>query len=487
MENINMKKKYSILLTFSIFLTSITVYYTIKADNSSKRNLSGKINLCLTTKWVEGSILPNGISFKENKEEISAKIDCLSFFSKKIKKISEVRESIKTIVMSSENNIENSFLCHDFLHELGSISYIKFKKKSLQPGFDSCGWGYYHGAMLMSLKNINKEDLKNALEDCNILSICLSGKNNNNKNTIKLKINELLDFCYKLSNEPNIYLVNESNDSGLFKYSEIGVEGNNEFSKPYYIDYSKFTFCGHGIGHAIGENFDNLDEIAENCSTLYRAKDDPYINSEQFNKNLQLQISNKSYHKINDECFSGAMNAIMERIFFRNEKIVFKNIYNGSFKEINDIINECLSLDNLKDSYLQSCIRYPIAYSRAINLTESIDYCDYLQNTSNNNTLIAGCYEGIGHKGFMYYYKYLSNEQENKIEDIIIRNKKGSVGRLLNLTCGLEFESQCVVRFTLETLQTIRNIDEMKEICNYLYKDHHKISCRKVVDVSLKS
>jgi len=324
------------------------------------------------------------------------------------------------------------------------------------------------------------------IDDCSILAICLSGEKNIDKNEVHIKIKDLIKFCYKLSNETNMDLI-YNNESEILKYSEIDLEDNNEFIKPYYIDYSKFTFCGHGIGHAIGESFDNLEDIAKNCSLLYSKKEDPFYNIVKL-ENGSPGLKNKlSYHKIDDECFSGAMNAVMERIIFRGQNIIFENTVNNSYNNIENIINECFSYNTLKDSYIQNCIRYAIAYSKKITLSESINFCNNLQKTNSSDLTIDGCYEGVGHKAFLYYYKYLSNEYEKEVENIIFRNKIGSVGRLMNLTCSLDLGNNCVSRFTLETIQTIRDIDEMKEICKYLAKDMHKRNCFEVVDYSLKS
>jgi len=458
-------KRFSILLIFTSVITSFSIYYTVNTNNINKKEINEKIILCLTTEWGKDAILPNGTKYKITEDELPAKLKCLRDISKNIKKISNLEENVNNIIKATNKNNKFSYLCHDFLHELGSYGYLKFKQNSLILGLDSCGWGYYHGAMLMSLKNISS----NHIDD---------------------KITELKEFCYRLAHEPNELVVTESRKKSDFdQYADVGVEGSDIFTIPYFIDYSKFTFCGHGIGHAIGESFDKLEDLTNYCSTLYDIKKDPGYELMQRNVETELTGIGAELNgirdigtKIDDECFSGAMNSIMIRNLFNKENVAFKYLSNGSFTNIDSIISQCSVVTPINGRLVSNCIRYAIAYSDILKIQEIINYCNNLQINESNDFIVNGCFAGLGQKASNTLFDINEADlEENK--DSILRRKDSAITKLLIDSCGSEKKGYCVERFTLETLQLIRDSRAMNNICNEIFNIIHKETCLKAVRI----
>jgi hypothetical protein len=461
-----MKKRLLIFIIFTTLITSFSIYFTINTNNFNREKLNDSIILCLTTEWSEGAILPNGVKYKLSEDELPAKLKCINDISSNIKTLKYLETNVKNIINAANQNTKYSYLCHDFLHELGSYGYLKFKQDSLILGLDSCGWGYYHGAMLMSLKNISP-------------------------NKVAGKITELKEFCYRLAHEPSVLVVSENRKKSDFdQYADVGVDGNNEFSKPYFIDYSKFTFCGHGIGHAIGESFDTLEELTNYCSTLYDIKKDPGYELMQRNVETELTGIGAELNgvrdigtKIDDECFSGAMNSIMIRNLFNKENVAFKNLKNGSFDNIENILSQCSVVTPINGRLVSNCIRYAIAYSDILKIEDIINFCSNLQINELNDFITNGCYAGLGQKASNSLFDINEADLEEKNNDSILRRKDSAITKLLIDSCSTEEKGYCVERFTLETLQLIRDSRAMVNICNEVPDIIHKETCLRAVSI----
>jgi len=461
-----MKKRLYIVIIFTTIITFLSIFYTFDTKNLNNKKINSNIILCLTTDWGEGALLPNGTKYEVEEDEMPAKLKCLNDISRNIKKVESLEEIVKNIVKATNQNNKHNYLCHDFLHELGSYGYLKFKQKSLILGLDSCGWGYYHGAMLMSLKNISS-------------------------NQIADKITELKEFCYKLAHEPSVKVVTDNRKKSDFdQYADVGVEDSAEFSKPYFIDYSKFTFCGHGIGHAIGESFNTLEELTNYCSALYDIKKDPGYELMQRNVNVELTGIGAELNgvkdigtKIDDECFSGAMNSIMIRNLFNKENVGFINLNNGSFDNIESIISQCSVITKINGRLVSNCIRYAIAYSEILKIDDIINFCSNLQKNELNDFIVNGCYAGLGQKTSNSLFDLNESDLEAKNSESILRRKDSSITKLLVESCSTEEKGYCVERFTLETLQLLRDSRAMTNICNEILNNIHKETCLRAVSI----
>jgi len=426
---------------FSISMIILSTFFISNNIISSKDHVSliKNINICYTKEWKPGSILPNGTVYTISESELHAKIYCLNYYLEQAKTIDFMQLITNDIVLENKKNKELSYLCHDFLHEIGYTSYKKFKDNAFLKGLDYCGWGYYHGLMQSTLKNSNKDNKKN--------------------------LDNLINFCYMLSANAekidNMVTIDKNE-------SKINDGYNNED-----IDLTKFIFCGHGIGHSIGEKSNNLSEIAELCTFI------DIISKENY-KTIANKY-NKLDTKIDEECFSGAMNSVMTRNIFRNEKVAFEKTINGSHEKIDDIISECGILSKINHKLISNCIRYALTYSNIIKKEEIIKYCSKLQFEKENIYIISGCYAGLGHKEANYLIKKNELELESNYKEGILTRRGVDISNIINTTCQSEISSFCTERFALETLQLLGDSKDMFIICNKILNKNHKDSCIKSV------
>jgi hypothetical protein len=460
-----MKKKIKYLVIFTSIVTLSSIFYIIDISSKNKKNLMNNLELCLTTEWEKGKILPDGTSYNIEEDELPAKIRCVKKYTKEIKSITDIEKNVKNLVNAANSTKRFNYLCHDFLHEIGTFAYSSFREESLIVGLDSCGWGYYHGAMLMSLSG------------------------NSDYNNIEEKIENLKKFCYRLSHEPDNNKVEKDKlDGGFNIYTDVSGEDTAEFAKPYNIEYPKFTFCGHGIGHAIGESFNELSEMANFCSLLYNIKLDPGYEDMQRGVETELKGIGVELNdimdigtKIDEECYSGAMNSIMVRNVFRKENVAFKGMVDSTFEKIENIIPQCREIEKINARLISNCIRYAIAYSNKIKTDDAKLYCKDLQENESNRFIINGCYAGLGHKESNDLFTKNEVDLENNNKESILRRKGQDITEKLVNACQDEIEGYCTERFTLETLQLLRDSESMLKICNGIYNEKHRGICRKAV------
>lgn len=428
-----------------------TVFIIQKTKNDFNDKISKNIESCILSSFEVGSILPNGYKVEEKDYDLGKKTDCVAFFGSKINNLNESTMQVKNIVKLINNNQKYNYLCHDILHVLGAIANKKYKNNSLITGLDSCGWGYYHGAMQESLSG-------------------------NDANKIKEKVSDLKDFCTLLAHIPNKELAVERIKSGEFGVLDISKQYPAKYSDSYYIDNSRLTFCGHGIGHAIGESLKNLIEMSKGCSSLYDiAKDSKYDLYQRFAREQSVADINELRNfitigtKIDEECFSGAMNSVMLKTLFDKSEYIFSGLEKGSFTDLSEIIRQCSPLADNGKFYVSVCIRYAIAYSEELNINDLINNCKNLQDNNTDIFVIRGCYSGLGHKLSSQSGKHKLLDEDN--------SDPGKVSQLIYRTCGYEKESTCVSRFALEYLQQVRDGLFMTRVCNGILVDYQIETC----------
>ena len=438
---------------FSSLSTAIIIN---KTNNDFNEKLSSNIEKCILATFDVGSILPNGHKVEENDRDLGIKMDCVAFFGNKIKNLNDSTLQVKNIVKLINNNKKYNYLCHDILHALGGIANKKYKNKSLIIGLDSCGWGYYHGAMQESLRG-------------------------SDASRVKEKVTDLKDFCTLLAHIPDKELAVERIKSGEFSVLDLYKQYPEKYSDSYYIDNSRFTFCGHGIGHAIGESLGNLIDMSDGCSSLYDVtKDSMYaVMQRQAKMNKVADINDLRNYlnlgvKIDEECFSGAMNSVMLKTLFDESEYIFTGLEKGSFTDFSEIIRQCSPLASNAKFYVSVCIRYALAYSDELNINDMINKCRDLQDNNSDIFLIRGCYSGLGHKlSFQRGKNSVIEESEsdpNKVSEHIYR------------TCGYEKETFCVDRFALEYLQQVRDGLFMTRVCNGILVEYQIKACLETVN-----
>jgi hypothetical protein len=450
------KKLIKLLAIILLFSSLSTAFIVQKTNNDFNDNISSNIEKCILSDFKVGSILPNGYKVEEKDWDLGKKVDCVTFFGNKIKNLNESTLQVKNIVKLINNNQKYNYLCHDILHALGGIANKKYNNKSLITGLDSCGWGYYHGAMQESLSGSDASGIKE-------------------------KVSNLKDFCTLLAHIPDKELAVERIKSGEFAVIDISKQYPKAYSDSYYIDNSRLTFCGHGIGHAIGESLENLIDMSNGCSSLYDiTKDSKYALYQRFAREQKVADINELRNfitigtKIDEECFSGAMNSVMLKTLFDESEYIFTGLDKGSFTDFSEILRQCSPLDVNEKFYVSVCIRYALAYSDELNINDLINNCRALQDNNVDIFQIRGCYSGLGHK--------LSFQSgKNKFID---KNDPDptKVSQLIYRTCGYEKESTCVIRFALEYLQQVRDGLFMTRVCNGILVDYQIEACLEAVN-----
>ena len=450
-------KKLSKLLAIILMFSSLSIaFITNKTNNDFNEKLSSNIEKCILYNFEAGSIMPNGYKIEENDGDLGKKVDCVTFFGDKINNLNDSTLQVKNIVKLINNNQKYNYLCHDILHALGGIANKKYKNKSLITGLDSCGWGYYHGAMQESLSG-------------------------SDANSVKVRVNDLKEFCTLLAHIPSKELAVERIKSGEFAVLDLYKQYPEKYSDSYYIDNSRLTFCGHGIGHAIGESLESLLDMSNGCSTLYDIKkDSKYALFQRFAREQKVDDINKLRDfmsvgtKIDEECFSGAMNSVMLKTLFDENDYIFTGLDKGSFSDFSEIIRQCLPLEDNAKFYVSVCIRYAVAYSDILAMDDMINNCKNLQDENRDIFQIRGCYSGLGHKLSFQSGKNKSIDKNDpdptKVSQVIYR------------TCGYEKESKCVERFALEYLQQVRDGLFMTRVCNGILVDHQIEACLEAVN-----
>lgn len=451
-----MKRYIKVLAFILMFSSTSTAFIVQKTKKDFNDNISINIEKCILSNFEAGSILPNGYKVEEKDFDLGKKTECVAFFGNKIKNIGENTLQIKNIVRLINSNQKYNYLCHDILHALGGIANKKYKDESLITGLDSCGWGYYHGAMQESLSAVGPSEIKN-------------------------KVTKLKDFCTLLANIPNKEIAVERIKSGEYTVIDISKLYPNKYGDSYYIDNSMLTFCGHGIGHAIGESLNNLKDISNACLSIYDiTKDNKYELFQRFAREQKVSDINKLRDfitigtKIDEECFSGAMNSVMIKTLFDESDYIFTGLEKGSFTNFSEILLQCSPLNETGKFFVPVCIRYAIAYSSELNMSEMINLCRDLQDQGKDIFQIRGCYSGLGHK--------LSN-QTGSNGVFIDKNDPDptKVSQLIFRTCGYEKEATCVTRFALEYLQQVRDGLFMSRVCNGIMVNHQIEACLEAV------
>ena len=433
-----------------------TVFMIQKTKKDFNNQISNNIEKCILSNFEAGSILPNGYKIEKNDQDLGKKVDCVTFFGDKIKNIDENTMQVKNIVKLINNNEKFNYLCHDILHALGALAHKKYNNKSLITGLDSCGWGYYHGAMQESLSG--------------------SGSG-----VIKAKIADLKEFCTILAHIDDEATAVERIKSGEYTVIDISKQYPNLYNDSYYVDNSRLTFCGHGIGHAIGESLESLNDMSNGCLSLYDIKkDSKYALFQRFAREQKVDDINKLRNfmsigtKIDEECFSGAMNSVMLKTLFDESDYIFTGLDKGSFSDFSEIVRQCLPLEDNAKFFVSVCMRYAVAYSEILTMDDMINNCKNLQDGNGDIFQIRGCYSGLGHKLSFH-------SGENKSID---KNDPDptKVSQVIYRTCGYEKESKCVERFALEYLQQVRDGLFMTRVCNGILVDYQIEACLEAVN-----
>jgi hypothetical protein len=206
---------------------------------TSRDNMIGAAELEKRFAWAQECLenpnkVVSGLTGKRYKDNVRERTLCAAESVANVSGMVNVRLLVDGLIERSQRDEEFRSACHDILHEVGRYAWLDSSEESLIQGYDTCGMGYYHGAMTSALAE---------------------GKQQSN-------LNHLLEFCEELAFVP-----------GSASKARATVDGKKLY------DPGKNSLCMHGIGHALAGVVKSIQNGAELCSDVivYSIESDPSV------------------------------------------------------------------------------------------------------------------------------------------------------------------------------------------------------------------
>lgn len=360
------------------------------------------ITSCMTDALEPGSFLYNSTSGGDPTNVFQTRVDCARVALGDPETSDEVTTVLAAMFALSKTNDTARLACHDLAHEYGAWAYESLGDAALVPGYSDCGFGYYHGAM------------QRALED----------------GEIGQRVKSLREFCGRLAR----------------------ADG--------FLDGGRFTFCSHGVGHAVGTAPVTLQTGIEACQVM----DLPQEESERL---LEDGSPDPLHIPAELECFTGFLN---EKMSTRLREGKAQNSTQGSLTECED----------LRSPYRSRCLSYSLFYSD-VPLRDVRQVCA----TLTEDDLRSGCWEGVGYRGGRVLVAEGATKEPELTEGLDLsrfdRDPAVAAG-YMNRLCAGDDRHSCVIRFALETVQRLQQPQIMRQICAGLARPDDGSECLRAVD-----
>ena len=229
-----LRKLLGILCAGIVLLSSAGIYAITSGDNKiSAAELEKRF------KWAEDCLenpdtVISGLTGKRYRDNVRERSLCAADSMTNVSGMTNVRILVDGLIERAQKDELFRSACHDILHEVGRYAWLESNEESLIIGYDTCGMGYYHGAMTSALTD---------------------GKQKSN-------LNHLLKFCEELAFVP-----------GTSNKARATVDGKKLY------DPGKNSLCMHGIGHALAGVVNNIQNGAELCTDVivYSIDSDPSV------------------------------------------------------------------------------------------------------------------------------------------------------------------------------------------------------------------
>jgi hypothetical protein len=360
------------------------------------------VTSCMTDQLEPGSFLYNSTQGGDPTNVFQTRIDCARTALGDPADTTEVGEVLNAMFALSRSNDTARLACHDLAHEYGAWAYDALDDSALVPGYSDCGFGYYHGAM------------QRALRDGQVLE----------------RIPALRSFCELLS------ITTDPFDPGVF------------------------TFCSHGVGHAVGTSKVPLPDGIDACQGMESAGEWPTI--------LRKDGSEDPLHIPPElECFTG----------FLNERFSTRQRDGAAVPTAQAGLDECISLPS---PYRSRCLSYNVFYAD-FSIADIRALCSLLAESD----LRSGCWEGVGYRGSRVLVTDGEEGDSALTSGLDLSNFESepyTAARFVERLCEGDDGQSCYMRFALETVQRLQKPALMRDICALLDQEINRSECLRAIN-----
>jgi hypothetical protein len=303
----------------------------------------------------------------------------------------EVYAIISSLINAAKKSENVQVACHEIGHELGGLTWKKLREKGLVLGLELCTYGFYHGYMRAAITSENG----------------------------KSRVPFLVDFCGKQA-------------------SEFG-----EFQG------TRYDFCAHGVGHAIGSAHWPIPESTELCQEF------PMTDANMKTKEIAAQGGTAGW------CVTGVFNEL------------FISPWDEGIKTSSDAIKSC---NNIDKHYLIHCAQYAVQNS-GLQVDQLKKECDSFEVD-----LQTGCWQGTIQ---MLVRRVLFPNGENRGLEYYKNPQKGA--DLVDSICKYDETYNCAREFAANSMSTVQQPSMITPVCALLARVEDQYSCKAQVESIAKS
>lgn len=221
--DMGLRKLLSIICAAAVVVSSAGVFVVVTRDQGI-----GPAEIEKRLAWVDDCLsspdqVVSGLTGKQYNNQVDGRALCAADSLGNVAGMEETTALIDGLIEQAKQNEEVRLACHNILHEVGRQAWSRSGEGSLVLGYETCGMGYYHGAMTTALDTDGQ----------------------------KTNLKYLLEFCRRLADVPQNGSLTRPSDSG---------EG--------FYDQAKNSLCMHGIGHALAGISSTIESGAEICTDV---------------------------------------------------------------------------------------------------------------------------------------------------------------------------------------------------------------------------
>lgn len=388
-------------VTLFSFLASAALIWEGRQGVSTEKKIE-YVTSCMTDQLEPGSFLYNSTQGGDPTNVFQTRVDCARIALGDPADTAEVGEVLGAMFALSRSNDTARLACHDLAHEYGAWAYDALDDSALVPGYSDCGFGYYHGAMQRALRD----------------------------GQIAERLPALRSFCELLSTSTDPF------DPGVF------------------------TFCSHGVGHAVGTSKVPLSEGIDACQAMDR--------TDEQTTTLREDGSADPLHIPSElECYTG----------FLNERFSTRQRDGAAVPTAQAGLDECITLPA---PYRSRCLSYNVFYSD-FSIADIRALCPQLAE----HDLRSGCWEGVGYRGS----RVLVSDGEERDSMLTagldlskFESDSSTAAEFVDRLCGGDDGQSCSMRFALETVQRLQKPALMRDICARLDQEMDRSECLRAIN-----
>jgi len=217
-----LRKLLSIICAAAVVVTSAGVFVVTTRDGGI-----GATEIEKRLGWVDDCLrqgrVVSGLTGKQYSSEVDGRALCAADSLGNVSGMKETTLLIDNLIKRARGDEEVRLACHNILHEVGRQAWTRSSERSLVLGYETCGMGYYHGAMTTALDAGGQES----------------------------NLKYLLEFCRRLADVPT-----------------NGASANPSDRGTGFYDPARNDLCMHGIGHALAGITTTIETGAKTCADV---------------------------------------------------------------------------------------------------------------------------------------------------------------------------------------------------------------------------